>query len=127
MRETGRGDPARGARLRCAMPDHTLIVSSGVAMPMRLVLEDDVQSVEDTGNVTQNSEEDVDEEVSSAATLEEDTQRREDDGKKDLADVAGGERHVGGCVVLRLKRVEYLMVPKGCWLLMDVCGVVGYL
>ena len=88
MRETGRGDRARDARLRCARPDHALILSSGVAIPMRLVLEDNVQSVEDTGNVTQDSEEDVDEEVSSAAALEEDTQGREDDGKKDLADVA---------------------------------------
>jgi hypothetical protein len=41
-------------------------------------------------NVTENGQEDVDEEISIAAALEEDTQRREDDGKKDLADVAGG-------------------------------------
>ena len=40
--------------------------------------------------LTQDGEEDVDEEVSTAATLEEDTQRREDDGKDDLADVAIG-------------------------------------
>jgi hypothetical protein len=37
---------------------------------------------------TQDGEEDVDEEVGTAATLEEDTHGREDDGKEDLADVA---------------------------------------
>lgn len=38
--------------------------------------------------LTEDSEEDVDEEISTAATLEEDTQRGEDDGKDDLADIA---------------------------------------
>lgn len=32
-------------------------------------------------NVTQDSQQDVDEEISIAAALEEDTQRREDDGE----------------------------------------------
>jgi len=49
--------------------------------------------VDDTGNVTQNGQEDVDEEIGIATALKEDTERREDDGKDDLADVAGGERH----------------------------------
>lgn len=53
--------------------------------------------MDDTGNVTQNGEEDVDEEVGTTTTLEEDTDGREDDGKDDLADVASGERHVVGC------------------------------
>ncbi|CAF3516796.1 unnamed protein product [Fusarium graminearum] len=35
-----------------------------------------------------NGEEDVDEEVGTTTTLEEDTDGREDDGKDDLADVA---------------------------------------
>lgn len=39
-------------------------------------------------NVTQDSQQDVDEEVGVATTLEKDTQGWEDDGKKDLADVA---------------------------------------
>jgi len=52
----------------------------------------------DTRNVTQDGQEDVDEEVGVASALEEDTQRRQDDGEEDLADVAGGERH-GGCFV----------------------------
>lgn len=61
-----------------------------------LVLQNDVQSVDDTGDVTQDGKEDVDEEVGTAATLEEDTHGREDDGKEDLADVASSERHVVG-------------------------------
>jgi hypothetical protein len=60
-----------------------------------LILEDDVQRVDDTGDVTEDGEEDVDAEVGTATALEEDTQRRQDDGKDNLADVAGGERHVG--------------------------------
>ena len=66
----------------------------------RLVLENDVQGVDDTGNVTQDGQQDVDEEVGIAAALKEDTERREEDGKDDLADIAGGERHVV-CVWLR--------------------------
>jgi hypothetical protein len=44
--------------------------------------------VDDTRNVTQDGEEDVDEEVGAAAALEEDTEWWEDDGKDDLADIA---------------------------------------
>jgi len=73
-----------------------------------LEFEYDVQSVDDTlgafvstwvrvvsyvsgthRNVTEDGQQDVDEEVGVATALEEDTQRWEDDGKKDLADVAG--------------------------------------
>lgn len=41
-----------------------------------------------TWNETQDGEEDVDEQVGAAATLEEDTERRQDDGQEDLDDVA---------------------------------------
>jgi hypothetical protein len=41
------------------------------------------------GNVTEDGQENVDEEVGVATTLEEDTQRWEHDGEDDLADVAG--------------------------------------
>lgn len=62
--------------------------------------------MDDTGNVTQNGQQDVDEEISIAATLEEDTQRREEDGKDDLDDVACGERHDGNLrSVFRYERV----------------------
>jgi hypothetical protein len=52
------------------------------------------------GNVTKDGQQDVDEEISTAATLEENTEGREEDGKDDLADVGSGERHVVGLVVL---------------------------
>lgn len=42
----------------------------------------------DTRNVTQNGQQDVDEQVRVATTLEEDTKRWEEDGKDDLDDVA---------------------------------------
>jgi hypothetical protein len=47
-----------------------------------------VQRVDDARNVTQDREQDVDEEIGIATSLKEDTERREDDGKDDLADVA---------------------------------------
>ena len=44
--------------------------------------------MDDTGNVTQDGQTDVDKKVSTTAALQEDAQRREDDGKNDLANVA---------------------------------------
>jgi hypothetical protein len=44
--------------------------------------------VDDSGNVTKDGQQDVDEEVGATATLEEDTKRREEDGDDDLDDVA---------------------------------------
>ncbi len=38
--------------------------------------------------LTEDGQQDVDEEISTAATLEEDSKRRKDDGKDDLANVA---------------------------------------
>jgi len=55
--------------------------------------------VDDARDVTKNGQEDVDEEVSAATTLKEDTERWEEDGKNDLADVASGECHVDGLCV----------------------------
>ena len=49
-----------------------------------------VQGVDDTWDVTEDGQQDVDEEVGAAATLKEDTERWEDDGENDLADVAEG-------------------------------------
>lgn len=53
-----------------------------------LVVRGDLQSVDDTGDITQDGEKDVDEEVTSTSTFEEDTQRWEDDGNDDFADVS---------------------------------------
>lgn len=66
----------------------------------KLPLEDDVESVDDAGDVAENGQADVDQEVGAAPALEEDTERREDDGEDDLADIAGGERHDGRFVCL---------------------------
>lgn len=57
---------------------------------------EDVQSVDDSGDVTEDGEEDVDEEVGAAAALEEDAEGREEDGEDDLADVAGRGVSLGG-------------------------------
>lgn len=44
----------------------------------------------DTRDITQDGEQDVDEQVGAATTLEEDTQRWQENGKDDLANVAVG-------------------------------------
>lgn len=44
--------------------------------------------MDDTGNVTQDGQADVDEQVGTTSALQEDTHWREDDGEDDLADVA---------------------------------------
>lgn len=59
--------------------------------------------MDDAGDVSQDCEQDVDEQVSAASALQEDAQRWKDDGEYDLADIATGERHLGdlwlcGCV-----------------------------
>ena len=48
----------------------------------------DLQGMDNTRNVTQYCQEDVDEEVGIATALEEDTERRENDGEDNLADIA---------------------------------------
>ena len=55
-----------------------------------MLLDEDIQGVDDTGDVTQDGEQDVNEEVGSASALEEDTDGRQDDGEDDLDDVAAG-------------------------------------
>lgn len=62
------------------------------------------------GDVTKNGQQDVDEEISIAATLEEDTERRKKDGKDDLADVGSGERHVVGLLTLSKRCIVVLDV-----------------
>lgn len=58
-----------------------------------LVLEYDVQSVNDTRDPTQDGQTDIDEEISTASPLKENTQGREDDREEDLADIRSSERH----------------------------------
>ena len=47
--------------------------------------------MDNTGNVTENGQQDVDEKVCTATTLEENADGRKEDGKNDLDDVAGRE------------------------------------
>lgn len=48
--------------------------------------------MDNTRNVAKNGEKDVDQEVGIAATLQEHTQRGEDDGKNDLANITVGRQ-----------------------------------
>ena len=94
-------------RLHLTQPSQALhLITAHTSPGARLILQDDVQGVNDTGKVTcgasgecsrtvrmeqcltENGEQDVDEQISTAAALQEDTQRGQDDGKDDLADVA---------------------------------------
>lgn len=52
--------------------------------------------MDDTGNVTQDRQQDVDEQVSTASSLKEDTDGGQEDGKNDLEDVTSGESHFVG-------------------------------
>ena len=61
---------------------------------------DYVQRVDDSGNVTEDGQQDVDEEVGIAATLKEDTKRGQNNGEDDLDDVAASRvsrRSPGRC------------------------------
>jgi len=59
-----------------------------------LILENNIQGMENTRNITQYSQEDVDNEVTTASALEEYSDGREEDGDKNLDDVRTGKRHV---------------------------------
>jgi hypothetical protein len=59
-------------------------------------MEDEVRGGVTYGNVTEDGQQDVDEEVGIASALEEHADGREEDGEHDLDEVAGGERHGGG-------------------------------
>lgn len=50
---------------------------------------DHIHGVDNTGNPTQDGQTDVDQEVSTTSALQEDTQRRQDDGENDLANITG--------------------------------------
>ena len=57
------------------------------------MLDNDLQSVDDTRDVAQDRQENVDEEIGIATAFEEDTQRWEDDGENDFADIAMSPRY----------------------------------
>lgn len=55
-----------------------------------------IHGVDDTGDPSQDGQTDVDQQVGATSALQEDTQRRQDDGEDDLADVTVG-RLASGC------------------------------
>jgi len=55
--------------------------------------------VDDARDPTKDRQEDVDEEISSAAALKKDAEGRENDGSDNLADIACGESHLGSLFV----------------------------
>jgi hypothetical protein len=75
-----------------------------------LVLQDNVEGVNNAGNVTKDGQQDVNAEVTTASSLEEDTQRREQHGEDDLANVASSESHCDGICSVRLG----LVITIGC-------------
>lgn len=66
-----------------------------------------IQGVDDTGQPTQDSQTDVDQEVRITSLLQEDTQRGQDDGEDDLADVTISQ-------VSQIPRVGTLEREKRC-------------
>lgn len=60
-------------------------------------LHDDVHGVNDTGNITQNRQDDVEKQGAAASTLEKDTKWWEEDGDEDVDEVVFCfGRHVDG-------------------------------
>jgi len=74
--------------------------------------------VDDTWDITQDREEDVDQEICSASSLEENTNWWEDDGKKDLADVAkaGKSVYVSTCSVCILTYLAVKGILEVLWM-----------
>ena len=62
-----------------------------------------MSGLHDAGDVAQDGEEDVDQEIGSAAALEEDAERGQDDGDDDLADVAVAEIRVSRSFSRRMR------------------------
>lgn len=72
--------------------------------------------MDDTGNVTQDGQQDVDEEVGIATALKEDTQRWENNGKDDLADIASGLWIARSVRCSSWQIAAELSLRKACWL-----------
>lgn len=79
--------------------------------------------MDDTGNVTQNGQQNVDEEIGAAATLEEDTHGREDDGKDDLADVAVVSQYMSCLLVASSSRSSSRIRGKTSYRQLHCCDM----
>lgn len=92
------------------LPNHSAVHAGTSISRRHLILQNDIEGVDNAGDVSRDwlsarsrrrrclllvagylpkdGEQNVDEKVGTAAALKEDSERREDDGKDDLADVA---------------------------------------
>jgi len=70
------------------------------------VLQNNVQGMDDTRDVAKDCQEDVDQKITVAATFEEDTQGREDDGNNNFEDIRCFERHFEG---IDLRNLSFLI------------------
>lgn len=73
---------------------------------------DHVHRVDNTGNPTQDGQTDVDQEVSAASALQEDTQRRQDDGEDDLADIA--VKSISSVLLNGARMIGWAVRPADC-------------
>ena len=62
-----------------------------------LILEDNVEGVDDTGNVTEERETNVDQQVAAAAAFEQHTERWQKDRGNELENVGAGKGHDVSC------------------------------
>jgi len=76
----------------------SVFVEGEVLSRAHLILEDNVQGVDNSWNVTKDGQKNVNEEIGAASTLEENTEGWEDDGEDDFADIASSGRHFAGCL-----------------------------
>lgn len=82
------GSSVSNSSERVGRPEMAQNVKSGYSRLVTSRQGKNSQSVNDTRDITQDGQQDVDEQVAIAAALKEDTQRREEDCKDDFANVA---------------------------------------
>lgn len=85
--------------MSCFVFRETVLISDGLTSQVQrsiqraLMFEYNVDGVDDTRDPTQDRQTDVDEEISTASSLKEDSKRRKNEGEDELANIRGSERH----------------------------------
>jgi len=87
LRQTESHEAAGRARHALVFKDDVTIESLVLKHQKPRQGEEHIHRVDDTRNPTQDGQTNVDQEVRAASALQEDAQRRQDDGEDDLADV----------------------------------------
>lgn len=77
------------------------------------ILENDVQGMDDAGNVAENGENDVDEQMDGATGLDEHTKRRQQDGAEHFENVRKCDRHISLDRIMQML-FDWLQVGKLC-------------